>query len=216
MIGMTVILFADINLLYLPVEVNSYSVFKKAMDMERSDILFYSRMSFFAAPFIFFGLFHFFIAILRTNRLLAWAVLVTFFFGYLNNTMFNIFLGYIMSVAHEIVPLKIRIPGLSEYFYHLFQILFMVSIGIGAIFFFIHQRFFKTNYPKWFIWITPLNLIFVIRFIVPLVTSPSIAGFLFIAAMNLCMLATTVISTVILWNKIPDELLPAEPVLQQV
>jgi len=208
--GMSILLFVDVNLLYMPIEINSYSVFKKAMLMERGDILMYSRIGLFAVPFVLFGLFHFFIAILRTHRLLAWAVLFTFFYAYLNNGLFNVILGYVMNVAHEIVPLKIMVPGLSEYFYTLFQIQFMVGIGIGSVFFFIHQRFYTTNYPKWYIWFTPLNLIFFIRFIIPLASPPSIAGFLFIAAFNLCMLITTVVSTVLLWNKTPDELFPAK------
>ncbi|MDH4263823.1 MAG: hypothetical protein OEV78_12340 [Spirochaetia bacterium] len=208
-LGLLLILIADYKILYMPLSTKEYSTSHTAMAHSIADILFYTKLSVFAIPFVLFGLYHFYLTLSISNKLLAKVTVGAYAFGYLNAAFYYAYLAYIMSAVQLIVPLKLNLPYILKHLYFLFQIFYYAGIIAGSILFFLGLSFFKRiNYPKWYIYFNPLYLLFIFRIILTNMTPPAFSGFFLISSFTLIMLITFIFSTVIIWKKSVKTLLP--------
>lgn len=206
--GTAIVLIVDYKLLYMPLSIKEYSTFRAALSHSRDDILFYSKLAVAAVPLVLVGIYHFYITLAGANKILARVTAGIFVFAYVNAALYYAFLAYIMTTAQLVVPLKLELPYMIKHLYYIFQMQYYGGIIAGSILFFLSLSFFKgNNYPKWFIYINPLYLIGIFRFILPLGTPPALSGFFMTATFNSVMLFTLILSTILMWKKTPDELI---------
>lgn len=206
--GMTMILMADIKLCYMPLSSKEYSIFRAALTRSKEEIIFYSKFALAGTLLVIAGMYHFYLTLRRTNKILAWVTVGIYIFSYANAAIYYAYLAYIMNVAKIIMPIQVKIPFFMRHMYFTFQIQYFYFIIGGSILFFISLGFFKNNYPKWYIWFNPLYLLLVFRLGVPMFATPEYAGFFITASPNLAMLITLFFSTILLWKKSIDDLIP--------